>query len=81
MAKIYLVVFINVVFVIVFGVCFHIAGSQDGDWAENFWKGFTFASDAADTVSEEHLPPQRSFPLWSLLFLEMSREEKRGVES
>ena len=50
MAKIYLVVAVNIVFVIFFGVCFHVAGSQEGDWAENFWKGFTFASDAAETV-------------------------------
>merc|ERR1712205_250178 len=60
MAKIYLVIFINIVFVLVFGVCFHIAGSQGGDWAENFWKGFTFASDAADT---DHGGP---FPYWHL---------------
>jgi len=50
MAKIYLVVVVNIVFVIFFGLCFHVAGSQDGDWAENFWKGFSFASDAAETV-------------------------------
>ena len=54
MAKVYLVVFINVIFVIFFGICFHIAGSNNGDWAENFWKGFTFASDAAETVLDAH---------------------------
>jgi len=58
MAKIYVLVGVNVVFVIFFGTCFHIAGSQDGDWAENFWKGFTFASDAAET---DHGGP---FPYW-----------------
>jgi hypothetical protein len=58
MAKIYLVVVVNAIFVVFFGCCFHFAGSQDGDWAENFWKGFTFASDAAET---DHGGP---FPYW-----------------
>lgn len=58
MAKVYLLCVVNVVFMIIFGVCFHITGSQGGDWAENFWMGFTFAADMAE---DDHGGP---FPYW-----------------
>merc|ERR1711871_1600337 len=58
MAKVYLLVFVNVVFMLFFGTCFHIAGSQGGDLAENFWMGFTFAADMAE---DDHGGP---FPYW-----------------
>jgi len=55
---VYLLCTINVVFMLFFGVCFHISGSQGGDWAENFWMGFTFAADMAE---DDHGGP---FPYW-----------------
>lgn len=58
MAKVYLLCTINVVFMVFFGVVFHVAGSQGGDWAENFWMGFTFAADMAE---DDHGGP---FPYW-----------------
>ena len=51
MAKVYVLTAVNVIFMLFFGVCFHFAGSQGGDWAENFWMGFTFAADMAEDVS------------------------------
>jgi hypothetical protein len=58
MAKVYLLCTINIVFMVFFGVIFHISGSQGGDWAENFWMGFTFAADMAE---DDHGGP---FPYW-----------------
>ena len=58
MAKVYLLCFVNVVFMVFFAICFHIAGSQGGDWSENFWMGFTFAADMAE---DDHGGP---FPYW-----------------
>jgi hypothetical protein len=58
MAKIYLLCIVNLVFMTFFGICFHISGSQNGDWAENFWMGFTFAADMAE---DDHGGP---FPYW-----------------
>jgi hypothetical protein len=58
MAKPYTLTAVNVIFMTVFAFFFHIAGSQDGDWAENFWMGFTFAADMAET---DHGGP---FPYW-----------------
>jgi hypothetical protein len=58
MAKVYLLTTVNVVFMLFFGICFHLAGSQGGDWAENFWMGFTFAADMAE---DDHGGP---FPYW-----------------
>merc|ERR1719261_646917 len=40
---------VNVVFMVIFGTCFYIAGSQERDFAENLWMGFTFAADMAET--------------------------------
>jgi hypothetical protein len=58
MAKVYLLCVVNIVFMVVFAVCFHISGSQGGDWSENFWMGFTFAADMAE---DDHGGP---FPYW-----------------
>jgi hypothetical protein len=58
MAKVYLLCFVNVLFMTVFAICFHISGSQGGDWAENFWMGFTFAADMAE---DDH---GGGFPYW-----------------
>jgi len=58
MAKVYVLTAVNVIFMLFFGVCFHFAGSQGGDWAENFWMGFTFAADMAE---DDHGGP---FPYW-----------------
>ena len=51
MAKPYTLTAVNVLFMTVFAVFFHLAGSQDGDWGENFWMGFTFAADMAEDVT------------------------------
>ena len=51
MAKVYVLCVTNIVFMLIFGTCFHLAGSQGGDWVENFWMGFTFAADMAEDVS------------------------------
>merc|ERR1711871_46955 len=61
MAKVYLLVFVNVVFMLFFGTCFHIAGSQGGDLAENFWMGFTFAADMAE---DDHGGPFAYWHQW-----------------
>ena len=58
MAKVYCLTAANIFFMIIFGTCFHLAGSQDGDIVENFWMGFTFA---ADMVEDDHGGP---FPYW-----------------
>lgn len=58
MAKPYVLTAVNVIFMTIFAVLFHIAGSQGGDWPENFWMGFTFAADMAET---DHGGP---FPYW-----------------
>jgi hypothetical protein len=58
MAKMYVLCVVNVVFMVFFAVCFHLAGSQGGDWSENFWMGFTFAADMAE---DDHGGP---FPYW-----------------
>ena len=50
MAKVYCLCFINVLFMIIFGTCFHLAGSQGGDLVENFWMGFTFAATPTKDV-------------------------------
>ena len=41
----------NVMVMTVYAVIFHIAGSQNRDWGENFWMGFTFAADMAEDVT------------------------------
>merc|ERR1712166_1546786 len=43
MAKPYVLCVVNFLFMTFFALCFHVAGSQDGVWSENFWMGFTFA--------------------------------------
>jgi len=58
MAKVYCLTAANIFFMIIFGTCFHLAGSQDGDIVENFWMGFTFAADMAE---DDHGGP---FPYW-----------------
>jgi len=45
----------------IFGICFHIAGSQGGDWVENFWMGFTFAADMAE---DDHGGPFPYYMEW-----------------
>ena len=56
MAKVYVLCVTNIVFMLIFGACFHFAGSQGGDWVENFWMGFTFAADMAEDVSRAAPP-------------------------
>jgi len=51
MAKVYCLCVVNIVFMVFFACCFHVMGSQGGDWVENFWMGFTFAADMAEDVS------------------------------
>lgn len=58
LAKPVVLTVVNVFFMTVFALCFYIAGSQDRDLAENFWMGFTFAADMAET---DHGGP---FPYW-----------------
>jgi len=58
LAKMYMLLIINVLFMTIFAICFHISGSQGGDWSENFWMGFTFAADMAE---DDHGGP---FPYW-----------------
>ena len=51
MAKPYVLCVVNFLFMTFFAICFHVAGSQDGVWSENFWMGFTFAADMAEDVT------------------------------
>jgi len=52
MAKPYVLCVVNFLFMTFFAICFHVAGSQDGVWSENFWMGFTFAADMAEDVTD-----------------------------
>eukprot|EP00658_Telonema_sp_P-2_P035140 TRINITY_DN25605_c0_g1_i2.p1 TRINITY_DN25605_c0_g1~~TRINITY_DN25605_c0_g1_i2.p1 ORF type:complete len:493 (-),score=130.98 TRINITY_DN25605_c0_g1_i2:47-1525(-) len=61
MAKPYVLTAVNVLFMTFFAVCFNLGGSQGGDWAENFWMGFTFAADMAET---DHGGPFAYWHLW-----------------
>merc|ERR1711907_164088 len=61
MAKPYTLTAVNVLFMTVFAVFFHLAGSQDGDWGENFWMGFTFAADMAE---DDHGGPFAYWHQW-----------------
>jgi len=58
MAKPVVLTVVNVFFMTIFAMCFWAAGSQDRNLAENFWMGFTFAADMAET---DHGGP---FPYW-----------------
>jgi hypothetical protein len=67
MAKVYVLCAANVFFMIIFGTCFHLAGSQGGDLVENFWMGFTFAADMAEDVSSRTVSlPLCGVSLWLL---------------
>merc|ERR1712159_67073 len=61
MAKVYTLCAVNIIFMVFFGTCFHIAGSQGGDLAENFWMGFTFAADMAE---DDHGGPFAYWHQW-----------------
>jgi hypothetical protein len=61
MAKPYVLCVVNVLFMTVFALCFHVAGSQDGVWSENFWMGFTFAADMAE---DDHGGPFAYWHQW-----------------
>jgi len=40
---------VNFLFMSFFALCFYAAGSQDREFVENLWMGFTFAADMAET--------------------------------
>merc|ERR1711865_1166127 len=61
MAKPYVLCVVNFLFMTFFALCFHVAGSQDGVWSENFWMGFTFAADMAE---DDHGGPFAYWHQW-----------------
>jgi len=61
MAKPYVLCVVNFLFMTFFAICFHVAGSQDGVWSENFWMGFTFAADMAE---DDHGGPFAYWHQW-----------------